>query len=128
MLNDISIMGRLTATPELKTTVSGNSVTRFTVAVERDFSKSKETDFFSCVAWHKTADFITKYFAKGQMIAIRGRLQQRIYNDKDDNKRTDYVIVAENVYFCGSKEKSDLKAVDESDFEEISMSDEDLPF
>lgn len=129
MLNVVVIMGRLTTQPELKTTQSGVSVTSFTVAVNRQYSKGEQqTDFIPCVAWRNNADFITKYFGKGQMIAIRGRLQQQIYNDKDDNKRTDYVIVAENVYFCGSKEKSDLKAVDESDFEEISLSDEDLPF
>ena len=135
MLNVIVIMGRLTSQPELKTTSSGLSVSSFTVAVNRNYSKdgNSQTDFIPCVAWRNNADFITKYFAKGQMIAIKGSLQQRNYKDKNGNNRTAYEVVVESADFCGDK-KSDEQGqkfdneVDTSEFEEISMADEDLPF
>lgn len=106
MLNTITIMGRLTATPELKTTPGGNSVTSFTLAVERDF-KDKETgekvtDFIDCVAWRGTAEFVTRFFTKGRMSVVNGRLQLRDYTDKDGNKRRAAEVVAENVYFGDS--------------------------
>lgn len=106
MLNTITIMGRLTATPELKTTPGGNSVTSFTLAVERDF-KDKETgekvtDFIDCVAWRGTAEFVTRFFTKGRMAVVNGRLQLRDYTDKDGNKRRAAEVVAENVYFGDS--------------------------
>ena len=142
MLNIVVIMGRLTADPELKTTNSGISVTSFSVAVDRNFAKdgNRETDFINVVAWRFTAEFICKYFRKGQMIAINGSLQQRSYTDKDGNKRTVYEIVADNANFCGSKAESGGSApirneppasysnADVGDFEEISMGDDDLPF
>lgn len=134
MLNVIVIMGRLTADPELRTTSNGVPVTSFTVAVNRNYSKdgNNQTDFINCVAWRNNADFITKYFGKGQMIAIKGSLQQRNYTDKEGVHRTAYDVVVENASFCGSKETSepdvDYSNVDTSEFEEISMSDEDLPF
>ena len=111
MLNSAIIMGRLTADPELRTTQSGLSVTYFTVAVDREFSgKEKKTDFLNCVAWRSTADFVTRYFKKGQMIAVQGSLQVRNYEDKNGNKRTAVEILADKVSFCGNKnENADMQ-------------------
>lgn len=106
MLNCAVIMGRLTADPELRTTQSGLSVTSFTVAVDRRFQKQgeeKQTDFINCVAWRSTADFVTRYFKKGQMIALQGSIQTRNFEDKNGNKRTAVEVLADNVSFCGSK-------------------------
>ena len=105
MLNHITIMGRLTRDPELRRTGSGKPVASFTVAVDRDFSQGdqKETDFIDCVAWNKTGEFVDKYFSKGSMIVVAGRLQIRSWNDKDGNKRRSAEVVADNVYFGESK-------------------------
>ena len=107
MLNHITIMGRLTRDPELRRTGTGIAVASFTVAVDRDFadkqSGEKETDFIDCVAWRKTGEFVQKYFAKGSMIVVSGRLQIRSWTDKDGNKRRTAEIVADNVYFGDSK-------------------------
>lgn len=105
MLNCAIIMGRLTADPELRTTQSGISVTSFTVAVDRPYKSGDErqTDFINVVAWRGTADFVSRYFRKGQMIAVQGSIQVRNYEDKNGNKRTAVEIVADNVSFCGSK-------------------------
>jgi single-strand DNA-binding protein len=105
MLNTAIIMGRLTADPELRTTQSGISVTSFTVAVDRAYKSGDErqTDFINVVAWRGTADFVSRYFSKGQMIAVQGSIQTRSYEDKNGNKRTAVEIVADNVSFCGSK-------------------------
>ena len=109
MLNCCVIMGRLTADPELRTTTSNISKTTFTVAVDRSFARpgeEKQTDFIPVTAWRATADFVSKYFRKGSMIAVQGALQTRKYEDKDGNKRTAFEIVASNVSFCGSKAES----------------------
>ena len=107
MLNHITIMGRLTRDPELRRTGSGVAVASFTVAVDRDFSGrdggEKETDFIDCVAWRQTGEFVSKYFTKGSMIVVSGRLQIRNWNDKDGNKRRSAEVVADNVYFGDSK-------------------------
>ena len=107
MLNHIVIMGRLTRDPELRRTGSGIAVASFTVAVDRDFSGrdggEKETDFIDCVAWRQTGEFVSKYFTKGSMIVVAGRLQIRSWNDKDGNKRRTAEVVADNVYFGESK-------------------------
>ena len=105
MLNHITIMGRLTRDPELRRTGSGTAVTSFTVAVDRDFSSKdeKETDFIDCVAWRSTGEFVNKYFSKGSMILVSGRLQIRAWTDKDGNKRRSAEVVADNVYFGESK-------------------------
>lgn len=107
MLNHIIIMGRLTRDPELRRTGSGLAVTKFTVAVERDFPNKdtgeKETDFINCVAWRQTGEFVGKYFTKGSMIIVSGRLQLNKWTDDNGVKRTLPEIVAENVYFTGSK-------------------------
>ena len=107
MLNHITIMGRLTRDPELRRTGSGIAVASFTVAVDRDFGGrdggEKETDFVDCVAWRQTGEFVSKYFAKGRMIVVDGRLQIRKYTDKDGNKRTAAEILADHCYFGDSK-------------------------
>lgn len=106
MLNHISIMGRLTRNPELKHTTSGVPVASFTIAVDRDFKSGngeKETDFIDVVAWRNTAEFVSKYFAKGSAAIVAGRLQIRSYTDKDGNNRKAAEVVAENVYFAESK-------------------------
>ncbi|MBR3592177.1 MAG: single-stranded DNA-binding protein [Clostridia bacterium] len=134
MLNSVIIMGRLTADPELRTTQSGLSVTSFQVAVERNYKNGEErqTDFINCVAWRGTADFVTTYFKKGQMIAIQGSLQTRNYEDKNGNKRTAYDVVAEQVSFCGSKNENTNAApnVEYGDTFPMGADDDDegLPF
>ncbi|MBQ9762573.1 MAG: single-stranded DNA-binding protein [Oscillospiraceae bacterium] len=111
MLNHITIMGRLTRDPELRRTGSGIAVASFTVAVDRDFGKNengeKETDFIDCVAWRQTGEFVSKYFAKGSMIVVSGRLQIRSWTDKDGNKRRTAEVVADNCYFGESKRSND---------------------
>ena len=107
MLNHIVIMGRLTRDPELRRTGSGIAVASFSVAVDRDIankeSGERETDFIDCVAWRGTGEFVSKYFQKGSMIVVSGRLQIRSWTDKDGNKRSSAEIVADNVYFGSSR-------------------------
>ena len=111
MLNHITIMGRLTRDPELRRTGSGIAVASFTVAVDRDFGGrdggEKETDFIDCVAWRQTGEFVSKYFTKGRMIVVSGRLQIRSWTDKDGNKRRSAEVVADNCYFGDSKRDSE---------------------
>ena len=111
MLNHITIMGRLTRDPELRRTGSGIAVASFTVAVDRDYGSrdggEKETDFIDCVAWRQTGEFVSKYFTKGRMIVVSGRLQIRSWTDKDGNKRRTAEVVADNVYFGDSKRDND---------------------
>ena len=111
MLNHITIMGRLTRDPELRRTGSGIAVASFTVAVDRDFGGrdggEKETDFIDCVAWRQTGEFVSKYFTKGRMIVVSGRLQIRSWTDKDGNKRRTAEVVADNCYFGDSKRDND---------------------
>ena len=109
MLNRITIMGRLVKDPELRRTQSGVAVTSFRMAVDRDFKSqdgSKQADFFDVVAWRNTAEFVSKYFAKGRMAVVEGRLQSRDWTDKDGNKRVAIEIVADNIYFGDSKRDS----------------------
>lgn len=142
MLNCAIIMGRLTAEPELKTTNSNLSVCSFSVAVDRSFSKEKQTDFINVVAWRQTADFVSRYFHKGQMIAVQGSIQTRNYTDKNGNKRTAFEVVASEVSFCGSKAESGGFQSDNAqsaapaayqnggseDFSDIAPAEDDLPF
>ena len=110
MLNRIIIMGRLTRDPELRRTQSGAAVTSFSLAVDRDFksqSGEKETDFIDVVAWRSTAEFVSKYFAKGRMAVVEGRLQLRDWTDRDGNKRRTAEVVADNVYFGDSRRDSE---------------------
>ncbi len=141
MLNHITIMGRLTRDPELRRTGSGVAVTSFTVAVDRDFSpkdgSDKETDFIDCVAWRNTGEFVSKYFTKGSMAVVSGRLQIRSWTDKDGNKRRTAEVVADNVYFGDSKRGTENSsatpnyggyAAPASDFEMLDDDDAQLPF
>ena len=142
MLNHITIMGRLTRDPELRRTGSGIAVASFTVAVDRDFadrqSGEKETDFIDCVAWRQTGEFVSKYFTKGRMAVVSGRLQIRGWTDKDGNKRRTAEIVADNVYFGDSKQDNGnqnsgytgpAKADNATgNFATIEEEDEQLPF
>ena len=111
MLNHITIMGRLTRDPELRRTGSGIAVASFTVACDRDFAPKdggdRECDFIDCVAWRQTGEFVSKYFQKGSMAVVSGRLQIRGWTDKDGNKRRTAEVVADNVYFGSSKRDSD---------------------
>ncbi len=109
MINTVVLMGRLTFDPELRTTPSGVSVVRFQIAVDRNYQKAGEerkADFVDVTAWRQTADFVSRYFHKGSMIAIEGSLQTDNYTDKDGNKRKSIQVVANNVSFCGSKSES----------------------
>ena len=146
MLNHIVIMGRLTRDPELRRTGTGVAVTSFTVAVDRDFGKNengeRETDFIDCVAWRQTGEFVSKYFTKGRMAVVSGRLQIRSWTDKDGNKRRTAEVVADNVYFGDSKRDGDSTApmaapaefagyapsAPVSDFEALVGDDAQLPF
>ena len=133
MINNVVLMGRLTAAPELKSTTTGTAVTAFTLAVERAYTKQgeqRQTDFIGCVAWRNTAEFITKYFQKGSMIAITGSIQTRNYEDKNGNKRKAVEILVSSVSFCGSKAETSAaptSADTAEDFEEL-YDEENLPF
>ena len=111
MLNRIIIMGRMVADPELRTTPGGVTVATVRLAVDRDFRNKqtgeRETDFINVVAWRQTAEFVSRYFAKGRMAVVEGRLQIRPYTDRDGNKRTAAEVVAENVYFGDSRRDGD---------------------
>lgn len=139
MLNTVNVMGRLTRDPEIRRTQSGTAVASFTIACERDFSNNgeKETDFIDCVAWKNTADFIGKYFTKGSMIVINGRLQSRSWTDKDGRNRKTVEILANSVYFGESKKSAETSGRPDSalaypapasDFAMIDDEDSELPF
>lgn len=141
MLNHINIMGRLTRDPELRRTGSGTAVASFTLAVDRDFadkqSGEKETDFIDCVAWRNTAEFVSKYFSKGRMAVVSGRLQIRSWTDKEGNKRRTAEVLADHVYFGDSKKEDSsgnsyaapaYPAAPVSDFAVMDDDDAQLPF
>ena len=149
MLNHITLMGRLTRDPELRSTTSGTPVASFTLAVDRDYTSrdggERQTDFIDIVAWRQTGEFVSKYFQKGSMAVVTGRLQIRDWTDRDGNKRRSAEVVADNVYFGESKrsrEGGDSSYRDEppprsssydsgsksSAFSEIDDGDGDLPF
>ena len=135
MLNNVSLMGRMAADPELRNTQSGIPVTTFRIAVDRTFvpkGQEKQTDWIDIVAWRSTAEFVEKYFRKGSMIAVQGRIQTRSYTDKDGNKRTAFEVVADNVFFAESKRTDAQSAppnvkAEPDDFEEV-VGDDELPF
>ena len=133
-LNHITIMGRLTKNPELRRTNSGVAVASFTVAVDRDFKEKngeKETDFVECVAWRNTAEFVEKYFSKGRVAVVSGRLQMRKWTDKDGNKRTSAEVVADNVCFGDSKSTGNNPGETEApanNFPVLDFGDDQLPF
>lgn len=131
MLNKIFIMGRLTRDPELRRTQGGNAVTSFALAVDRDFKSAdgtKETDFIDVVAWRNTAEFAAKYFTKGRMAVVEGRLQMRDWTDKEGNKRRSAEVVADNIYFGDSKREDAPAGNSAPTFEEIEEDGGDLPF
>lgn len=148
MINMVALMGRMTYEPELRTTPSGVSVLRFQVACDRNYQKdsqNRQADFIDCVAWRQTAEFISRYFHKGSMIAVEGTIQTSNYTDKDGNKRKQIEVLANNVSFCGGKSENGSQGTqgaqneqytqggmdinpDTSDFEEIVDDDDDLPF
>lgn len=134
MLNIISLCGRLTADIELKTTTSGKSVAQFTLAVERDFGANgeKETDFIPVVVWGNTAEFASKYFSKGKLMIVNGRLQVRKYQDKDGNNRNATEVIANSIYFGGDKGETKPSVDPQNDplkqFVESADDDGDLPF
>ncbi len=107
MLNHVTLMGRLTKDPELRTTSGGAAVASFSIAVDRDFSGKdggeRQTDYFDCTAWRATAEFVSKYFRKGSMVAVSGRLQMRDWEGKDGTKRRSFDVVCDNVYFAESR-------------------------
>lgn len=131
MFNLVVLTGRLTADPELKTTTSGVSVTRFSIAVERSYIKGEErqTDFINIVAWRGSAEFVCHYFTKGSLIGIEGSIQTRRYEDRDGNKRTAFEVVANNIQFVGAKEKPSSLSETTGEFAETTDgADDDLPF
>lgn len=129
MLNQITVMGRLTKNPELRTTGGGSTVCSFTLAVDRDYGEDKQTDFLPVVAWKKTAEFVSKYFSKGRMACVTGRLQLRDYEDKDGIKRRVAEIVANSVYFADSKREADAAPADTAPAEFVPVEDDgELPF
>ena len=143
MLNHIVIMGRLTRDPELRRTGSGVAVASFTLAVDRDYQSKdggeRKADFIDCVAWRQTGEFVSKYFTKGRMAVVSGRLQIRSWTDKEGNKRRAAEIVADNVYFGDSKREGEVggyaaagnyaaPAAPASDFAMLDDDDAQLPF
>lgn len=143
MLNKIILMGRITRDPELRRTQSGTAVTSFSLAVDRDFKSQngeKETDFIDIVAWRNTAEFVSKYFSKGRMAVVEGRLQIRDWTDRDGGKRRTAEVIADNVYFGDSKRDDSAPAPANNEpapnsyyskpqeFAEIGEEDGELPF
>ena len=146
MLNRIALMGRLTRDPELRHTQSGTAVASFSLAVERDFKDKttgeKPTDFIDIVAWRQTAEFVSRFFTKGRMAVVEGRLQLRDWTDKDGNKRRTAEVIADNVYFGDSKRDAEGSAESGgaytpppaepgsggAEFEELTDDDGELPF
>ena len=132
MLNHITIMGRLTRDPEIRYTQSQTPVTSFTLAVDRDFGGrdggEKQTDFIDCVAWRQTAEFVSKYFTKGSMAVVSGRLQIRDWTDRDGGKRRNAEVVVDNIYFGDSKRRdggdvrSESRPAYQSSYESVSPS------
>ena len=147
-INNVTLLGRLTYSPELRSTPNGVSVLRFQVACDRTYQKdsqNRQADFIDCVAWRQTAEFISRYFHKGSMIAVEGTIQTSNYTDKDGNKRKQIEVLANNVSFCGGKSENGTQGTqgaqneqytqggmdinpDTSDFEEIVDDDDDFPF
>lgn len=133
MLNTITISGRLASDPELRRMGNGVAVASFALAVERDYKDAngqRETDFIPCVAWRQTGEFVSSYFSKGQQAIATGRLQMRRWTDNNGSKRTTAEVVADHVYFCGSKAERPTANVPApgEDFAELDGADEEFPF
>ena len=144
-INTVALMGRLTYEPELRSTPNGTAVIRFQIAVDRNYQasgKEREADFIDCVAWRGTAEFISRYFHKGSMIAVEGSIQTQNFTDKDGKQHKSVEVVANNVSFCGSRNEGagalrapsfeqpapSYASAQGSVFEEIVDDDDDLPF
>lgn len=139
MLNVAALMGRITQEPELRHTANDVAVTTITIAVDRDYApkgQDRQADFIDVIAWRSTAEYICKYFSKGQLVAVQGSIQTRSYNDRDGNKRKAFEIVADSVHFAGSKPSGNSggspaagqpQNTGGDDFEEVPPGD-DLPF
>lgn len=127
MLNHITLQGRLTRDPELRHTGTGTAVASFTLAVDRDYNR-EEVDFIDCVAWRNSAEFVEKYFHKGDMMIVSGRLQIREYTDKDGNHRRTAEVVTESNYFGGSKKTAQRVEIAPGEFEVLQGDESDLPF
>ena len=140
MLNKIFIMGRLTRDPELRTTNSGTSVASFSLAVDRNYKGAdgeKETDFIDCLAWRQTGEFAAKYFTRGRMAVVEGRLQIRPWTDKEGNNRRSAEVIVDNMYFGDSKRDGDTGGarpasgpvnVSANNWQEVDEDEGDLPF
>mgnify|MGYP000971246118 FL=1 len=132
MLNKVILMGRITAEPELRYTTSNTPVCSFTLAVERDYKDSegnRQADFINCQAWRNTAEFVCKYFTKGQPIVVVGKIQTRTWEDQEGKKHYATEVVVDNVYFAGSSKKNE-QSTEQSDIPEgfIPVDDSELPF
>lgn len=131
MLNKVILMGRLTADPELRHTQNNIPVASFTLAVDRSFGQEKQTDFLDIVAWRNTAEFVSKWFSKGMLVAVSGRLQTRTWEDKQGSKRKVVEVVADEVFFAESKKQSSDRQQEytpSDDFEPLEGEPGDLPF
>ena len=131
MLNKVILMGRLTADPELRHTQNNIPVASFTLAVDRSFGQEKQTDFLDIVAWRNTAEFVSKWFSKGMLVAVSGRLQTRTWEDKQGNKRKAVEVVADVVFFAESKKQSSDRQqqyTPSDDFVPLEGEPGDLPF
>lgn len=141
MLNHIALMGRFTRDPELRRTGSGTAVASFALAVDRDFKTDggeRECDFIDCIAWKGTAEMISRYFSKGRMAVVTGRLQVRSWTDKDGNKRRSTEVIVDNIYFADSKKEGSQTggsftaptgySSSGEDYQQIDEDDEQLPF
>ena len=123
MMNVVALMGRLTADPELRTTPSGISVCRFTLAVDRNYAKAgteRQTDFINCIAWRQTAEFVSRYFVKGQLAALDGSIQTGSYTDNNGNKRYTFEVVVNNMNFTGDRRERDGGGSRQSSYSGIS--------
>lgn len=128
MLNHVTLMGRLTRDPELRHTQAGKAVASFTLAVDRDYRPQQQTDFIDVVAWSGTAEFVSRYFFKGQLAAVTGRIQIRDWTDSNNNRRKATEVVADHIYFCGKENSAASVPSEPQDLSELLEDDEDLPF
>ena len=128
MINKVILMGRLTRDPELRHTGTGTPVTTFTIAIDNGYGDNRQTDFINCVAWNKTAEFVTKYFTKGKMIVIAdGRISTRSWETQDGKRAYATEVVAKEVSF-GETKRNQADTIQDDDFTPLDEYDEDLPF
>lgn len=130
MINKVILMGRLTKDPELRHTGTGKPVSNFTIAVDNSYGEDNKADFINCVAWNKTAEFVSNYFSKGKMIAVVGRIATRSWDGQDGKKNYATEVVTSEVCFCGDKKSDGTKETEQpsEDFTPLNQEDDDLPF